>query len=160
MPKAKKSTAVTTTQPPATKKAKRVAVGDIPEVEEFVDLKREIDTFKAEHEHVFIQFADLVDRYNTALEAAEVTVRARGVTCGPFENFSVSTKINAEKALEELGVDLFHKVGGKSIKKTVYEVDKAVMLAAIAAGTVPADSVPHFVQESPSYHVPVKINVS
>lgn len=160
-PKTGKTTAATTTTAavPA-RKAKRVAVSDIPEVEEYVDLKRELDSFKAEHETVFIQFADMVDRYNTALEAAEIAVRAKGVTCGPFENFSISTKIDATKMLEELGMELFHEVGGKSIVKTVYEVDSAEVKAAIASQKIPPECVPNFVKESPSYHVPVKINAS
>lgn len=156
----KKPTTTTSTAVTPAKKAKRLAVGDIPEVEEYMDLKRELDSFKAENETVFIVYADLVDRYNTALEAAEIAVRAKGVTCGPFENFSVSTKIDAEKMLEELGEKLFHAVGGKSGTKVVYTVDAAMVKAAIASGKVPAECVPNFVKEVPSYHVPVKINAT
>lgn len=136
---------------------KKVPISDIPEVQEFVDLDTELQQFKAAHHDVFMPYADLVDRRNTALEAAEKVVRSRGVTCGPFINHSTRVTYNAEKMIEELGEDLFFELGGQIVQKPEYTIDKEALEKAIATKKIPAESLEYFRTESPAYRKPKPI---
>jgi len=138
-------------------KGKRLPIGDIPEVQEFIDLKQELDSLKAEHPEVFMRYNDLVDRYNTKLEEADSKVRTLGVSCGPFENFSVSHTFDAAKMLDELGEKTYLECGGKITQRAVYEVDSAMVTAAIASGKIPEATLPNFMMVKRSYHAPKKI---
>lgn len=142
-----------------TSKGKRVAIGDIPAVQELVDLKMQIDGLKAEHPEVFMQYQDLVDRYNAKLEEAEKEVRTQGVSCGQFENYSVSVKYKADKMFEELGEEMFLANGGSTFQKTEYAVDQKRVEAAIAAGTIPEECVDNFREVRRNYHKPDKLTV-
>lgn len=139
------------------KKAHRVAINQIPEVQLFIDEKQALDEFRVEHSDVFTQYQDLVDRYNTALEAANAKVRAEGVTCGPFENFSVSVSFAPEKMFDELGEELFLACGGEVGTKPTYNIDTAKVHAAIASKKIPKDSIGEFTTIKRSYHSPKKI---
>ncbi len=142
-----------------TEKGKRVPASKIAEVQELNDIKVELDHFKAEHADVFVQYKDLVDRYNTALEAAEKEVRSQGVTCGDFENFSVSVKYNPEKMFEELGEAMFKANGGTTSTKTEYKVDVKKVEAAIASKSIPEECVDNFREVRRNYHKPEKLSV-
>ena len=119
----------------------------------------EIDSLKAQHSDVFMQYQDLVDRYNAKLEEAEKEVRAQGVSCGAFDNYSVSVKFNPEKMFEELGEELFLKTGGAMGTKTEYKVDPKRVEAAIAAGEIPEECVDNFREVRRNYHQPKKLTV-
>jgi hypothetical protein len=138
-------------------KAKRVPINTVPEVQEFLDLKQELDALRAENPDVFMRYNDLVDRYNTKLEEADSKVRSLGVTCGPFENFSVSHTYDASKMLDELGEETYLACGGKITTRAVYEVDSAIVTAAIAGGKIPKEAIEHFMTVKRSYHAPKKI---
>lgn len=138
-------------------KGKRLPINEIPEVQEFLDLKQEIEALRAENPDVFMRYNDLVDRYNTKLEEADSKVRSLGVTCGPFENFSVSHTFDAAKMLDELGEPAYLACGGKITQRAVYEVDAAAAHAAIASGKIPKDAVGNFMTIKRSYHAPKKI---
>ncbi len=142
-----------------TDKAKRVSIGEIPEVQELLDLEQEINALKAEHSDVFVQYQDLIDRYNTKLEEADKKVRSEGVTCGPFENYSVGVKFIANKMFEELGEELFLKAGGIMETRTIYDVDPAKVVAAIANKTIPEECVDQFREVRRNYHAPKKRSV-
>ena len=135
----------------------KVAISDVPQVQKVMDLKLEIDALKGEFPEVFMRLADLVDRYNTAVEDAEKIVRATGITCGPFVNFSSSVRYNAEKMYDELGEELFFKAGGKLAEIPVYSVDKEVLEASIQNGTVPEETLEHFRTLERKYKKPEKL---
>lgn len=138
-------------------KGERLPIAKIPEVQEYMDIKQELDALRADHPEVFIVYNDLIDRHNTALEKAESVVRSRGVTCGPFENFSVSHTINPDKMFDELGEKNFLACGGKVSTRAFYSVDSAVVEANIASGKIPAGAVPNFRTKALKYHAPKKI---
>lgn len=140
-------------------KAKRVSVAEIQEVQDLVDLKQEIESLKAEYPEVFMRLADLVDRYNSALELAANTVRSMEVSCGPFDNYSASIKYNPERMYEELGEDLFLASGGSIGTVKQYKADPNIVEAAIASGKVPTQCVDEFRSVSRNYHQPNKINI-
>lgn len=138
----------------STDKAKRVPIADVAEVQELQDLATEIEALKAEHPDVFMKYVDLVDRYNSKLEEAEQKVRALGVTCGPFDNYSVSVTINPQKMYDEIGHDRFLEVGGTISQVSQYAVDPAKVAAAIASGKIPEACVDEFREVKRSYHKP------
>ncbi len=154
---ASKKVAADTKAPTGTEKYKRVPIDEVPEVQEFLDIKQELDALKANHPEVFMPYNDLVDRYNTKLEEAASKVRTIGVTCGPFENFSVSHMFDGAKMLDELGEETYLACGGKISQRAVYEVDSAVVTAAIASGKIPEEAIEHFMTIKRSYHAPKKI---
>lgn len=139
------------------KKGPRLAIDEVPEVQEFLDVKQQMDELRIGHPEVFMVYTDLVDRYNALLEKADNTVRSLGVSCGPFENFSVSHAYDAAKMYDELGEETFLEVGGKVGQRAYYEVDPASVTAAIASGKVPEESVENFMTVKRSYRGPKKI---
>lgn len=143
----------------STSKGKRVPISEIAAVQDAADLKMQIDALKGEHPDVFMQYQDLVDRYNAKLEEAEKEVRAQGVSCGQFENYSVSVKFKADKMFEELGEEMFLANGGAMAQKTEYTVDEKRVEAAIAAGTIPEECVDNFREVRRNYHKPDKLTV-
>lgn len=142
-----------------TSKGKRVPIGDIPAVQELTDLKMEIDALKTEHADVFMQYSDLVDRYNAKLEEAEKEVRAKGVSCGAFDNYSVSVKYNPTKMFDELGEEMFLRTGGVMGTVTEYKVDPRRVEAAIASGEIPDECVDNIREVRRNYHQPKKLTV-
>jgi len=144
---------------PATTKAKRLPISEIQEVQDYVDLKQEIDALKAQNPDIFMQLADLIDRHNTALEAAANKVRSLGVSCGPFDNYAVSVKYNPEKMQDELGEELFLACGGSSGLVRQYTAEPNAVTAAIASGKIPEACVDEFRTVSRSYHTPPKITI-
>lgn len=139
-----------------TDKGKRVPVAEIPEVQELEDLRQEIEALKARNPDVFMLLSDLVDRYNAALEVADKAVRERGVSCGPFDNFSVAVKYDPVKMFDELGEDLFLQVGGSTTTVTEYVIDAKRVEAAIAGKKIPDECVEHFRKIEKKYHKPPK----
>lgn len=142
-----------------TSKGPRLPIGDIPEVQELADLEMEINALKGEHPEVFMKYQDLVDRYNAKLEEADKKVRAEGVSCGKFENYSVSVKFDAAKMFEELGERMFLDCGGTVSQRAVYEVDPKSVEAAIAARKIPEECVDNFREVRRNYHSPKKLTV-
>lgn len=149
--------ATTKSSQDSTEKAKRVPVDDMPAVRDYLDVKEKLDAVRVDYADVFRVYDDLVLQHNTALELAGNQVRAEVLSCGPFENFSVSTVFDAQKMYDELGEELYLKCGGSIGKVATYTVDTAVLKAAIASGKVPADCVDSFRTIQRSYHTPKKI---
>lgn len=143
----------------STKKGKRVPVNNIPEVQRLTNLKTELEQFKTQHADVFMQYKDLVDQYNAALEEADKEVRSQGVSCGDFDNYSVSAKYIPQKMFEELGEDLFLKCGGSMSTKTEYKVDPKLAEAAIASKLIPEECVDNIREIRRNYHAPDKISL-
>jgi hypothetical protein len=141
------------------KPADKVSISEVPEVQEVMDLKLELDALKGEFPEVFMRLADLTDKYNTALERAEKTVRAQELSCGPFVNFSATVKYNAEKMYEELGEELFFEIGGSVTHDPTYKVDKDLAEAALQAGKIPQESIEQFRSIERKYKKPPKLEI-
>jgi hypothetical protein len=137
----------------------KIAISDVPEVQEVQDLKLELDALKGEFPEVFMRLADLADRYNTAVERAEKIVRARGISCGPFINYSASMKYDAEKMYEELGEELFFETGGSVEHVATYKVDKDRVEAAVQSGKIPEESIEGFRTVARTYRKPSKLEL-
>lgn len=146
-------------RPSTAKPAERVAITSISEVQLAMDLKMEIDALKGEHPEVFLRLADLIDRYNTAVDDADKVVRAKGVSCGPFTNSGNAVKYNPDKMYDELGEELFLKAGGSVASVPVYTVNKETLEAAIQSGEIPEESVEHFRTVEKRYKKPTKLSI-
>lgn len=136
--------------------APKVTVSEVQEVKDLLEIKAQIDQLKTDNPEIFSKLEELVDRYNTLLEAAEKVVRARNVSCGPFDNFSTVVVYNAEAMIDELGHEDFYKYGGTYEVKSVYGVEKEVLEANIAANKIPEESLEQFRTVQRKYHKPKK----
>ena len=114
---------------------------ELPEVERFVAAKQRLLEFKEDHHQLFEQLYQLVEEYNTSLEAADQAVRATGETHGPFIRDKVITKYNGEKLYDALGHKAFTAHGGIIETVSKYTVDKTVFDAQATAGIIPKDLV-------------------
>lgn len=139
-------------------KAKKVPENQIPEVEHFLQVKERIENLKEAYPEVFEQLGQLAQDYNQALEAADKVVRAKKVSCGPFDLYQWQTRYNPEKLYEELGRDEFLKVGGTIKTITTYDVDKAKLEAHITSGVIASEVVEVVRDVSPRYKKPEKIS--
>lgn len=140
-------------------KTERVEAEEIPEVSRFLETKEKISRMKEAFPEVFEQFEQLVETYNAELEAAEKAVRARKVSCGPFNLYQWQTKYNAEKLYDELGRDDFLRMGGSIKTIPVYEVDKNKLESYISSNKIKAEVVEVVKETSPRYKKPEKISL-
>ena len=135
----------------------QVSTADIPEVEAFVDAEDMLREFEQTHANIIATRSTLVENRNQKREAADKAVRAKEVSCGPWDIYQTQTKFNAEALYNAMGKDGFMKVGGRLQTKTAYDVDKAKVAAAIARGEIPTDVAEVVVTVSPRYHSPKEI---
>ena len=141
------------------KKAKKVEAASVPEVVEFLDAQGALEEFKEEHKAVFEQLAQLTERYNSALEAAEKVCRSNGLTCGPFDLYQFTTKYDPEALYNAVGRDTFLQIGGKLDTQTVYSLDKGRFEACVSQKKVADDVVAQVRKETPNFHKPEKLVV-
>lgn len=139
------------------KNIETVDPSSIPEVVEFLDAQDAIQTFKESNAAVFEQYAELAERYNTALEQADKVCRAKQVSSGPFDLYQFTTKYDAEALYNAVGRDKFLEVGGKIDSKTIYDLDKGRLEAAVAQKKVPAEVIDQVRKETPAFHKPDKL---
>jgi hypothetical protein len=133
------------------------STNDIPEVAEFLAAMGRLEAFRQQHPDIFAEFDKYIDDYNTKLEMAEKTVRAEGVSCGPFELYQFGTKYDAKNLYDLVGHERFFTIGGSTSTQTVYEVDPQKVEMAIEQGKIPADVVDSFRTVTPRYHAPKKL---
>jgi hypothetical protein len=136
------------------KRLNDIPVDAIPEVAEFVDRNGMLEAFMESHKGIFETYRSLQAAAEQALEAADKTVRAQGVSCGPWERYQIRTTYNAEALYEALGRDGFLAIGGKLVTKTGYEVEGKRLETAIARGEIPKSVIDTVKKEVASYHAP------
>lgn len=129
----------------------------VPEVQQFLAVREKLHRLKESYPEVFEALDALKQEYNQALEAADKVVRAKQISCGPFDLYQFQTKYDADKLAEELGESEFLRVGG--VVKTVktYDIDKAKLEAHITSGSIDKEVVDHVRTISPRYKKPDKI---
>lgn len=135
-------------------------VNAIPEVESFEKIAKELDQFKADNTEFFETLQEIVDRYNAARDRAEKAVRAKQVSCGPFQlTGRPSVSYKGEVLYEEMGRDWFFEHGGTTTQVTKYEMDKSKAEAAYTAGLIPEEVVAKARTVKASYHKPEKVEL-
>ena len=139
--------------------AKTLPESSIPEVAAFVEAKERVDRLKEAYPEVFEQLSILAEDYNSTLEAAFKAVKAKNVSCGPFDRYQEQKKYDASKLYDAVGRERFLELGGKTTTVTEFSVDRARLEASIAASMVPQDVVEEVLIISPRYKQPEKITL-
>lgn len=138
-------------------KVKTVDPQEVPEVLNYLEVAEEIEEFKERHKDVFSYFSALLEKRDAALEEAEKACRGSFMSCGPFECYQVSTRIDAKALLDALGdPDIFLKIGGAITTETKFDVDKKKLEGAVAKGLVPPAVLEEAVKHSPTFRMPKK----
>lgn len=139
--------------------AKKLDPSEIVEVQEFIAAEHELSTFREEHSAVFEKFDELAVNYNQKLEAADKVVRAKQVSCGPWDLYQEQVKYDAKILFESVGRERFISVGGTMETQTIYGVDKSRIEASINQGLIPTDVAAQFRSVSPRFHKPNKVDL-
>jgi hypothetical protein len=134
-----------------------VHFNEIPEVAEFEQAREAVEAFRRAYPQVFEQYGELVDIYNSRLEAADKVVRSREVSCGSWELYQKQTTYDADALYDALGMEKFMAVGGTLNTVTKRDIDKTKFKAAIARNDVPPEVVESISKISPRYHAPKKL---
>jgi hypothetical protein len=130
----------------------------LPEVEAFERIAEEIEEFKNKHEDIYQELQLLAERYNATHEMAYKAVRAKRISCGPFQLMGrPAVKYDPNKVLELFGEAFFNEYGGKTKQVTVYEIDRAQMDIACASGLIPQEEIDEIRDIQPRYHKPEKL---
>lgn len=135
-----------------------VNVEEIPEVQEYVEAKNMLDAFIQHNMSFYDRYRELAENVNRAREGADKIVKARVVSCGPWEIYQEQTTYDAAALYEALGREEFLRVGGKVQMQAVYDVDKSKVEAAIARGDIEPEVVPSVKKVSPRYKAPKDIS--
>ena len=123
-----------------TTKGKKLTVEEVPEVAAFLDVQRRYEEFKQANEAFFKYLGALATEYNEKLVEAERVVKAKQVSCGPFEIYQTATSYDAEEMFTILGRDEFLNCGGIEEKVTKRTVDKARVEMHIGSGRIQKDA--------------------
>jgi hypothetical protein len=135
----------------------RVPTQQIPEVAAFEDVKQRFEQFKADNPQFFEYLQAIAEEYNDKLQAADKAVRAQKVSCGDFLLKTSQTRYYPEDLYNAVGREEFLELGGKLSTRTVYEVDKKRLDAAITAGRVPEDLIPDVRKVTPVFKKPEQV---
>jgi hypothetical protein len=140
-------------------KTETVSAEKVPEVEAFLEADKRIQNLKEQYPGVFEELEELVRNRNTLLEAADTVVRARGVTCGPFNLYQYRTTFNAQAFYDAVGREEFLRLGGSIQNIPQYDIDKKKFEAFVAQGEIEEVIVKNVVSHGPSYKKPEKLIV-
>lgn len=140
------------------KQAKRIPESEVPEVLRFLEAKRKLDALREGYPEVFESLQYISEEYNAAIEAADKILRAKQVSCGPFDLFQTQTTYDPDKLFQELGKEEFLRVGGSIKTVTQYEVDKAKLEAHITSNAIPEDVVKEVRKVTPKFKKPDKVS--
>lgn len=138
------------------KRYNEVDVNDVREVAEFEQAKIMLERFREAHAPIFEQYSEIVDIYNSRLEAADKAVRAAEISCGSWELYQKQVTYDPDALYDALGMDKFLAVGGTLNTVTKRDIDKTKFKAAIARNEVPSGVVETVSKISPRYHAPKK----
>lgn len=125
----------------------------IPEVMSFMSAEKELQEFIQSNPAFYRRLSELVEERNTKLEAADKTVRAHRVSCGPFTFLNTKRVVDPEMLFNELGEDSFRTVGGYTEQRTHYAVDKDRFFAYVDTNQIPKPVVDVAVKEQPAFKV-------
>lgn len=148
--------------PTTTSASKTPAVDpyEIPEVASYLAANSVYEAFKARNAKLLEEFIKVSEARNEALEAASAAVRARGISCGPFQLTGTPYfKVDALKVIEAVGKDRFYQLGGVSRDVTEYTIPYEKLVAAAASGAISKDVVDLAAKKVSSYSRidPVKV---
>lgn len=134
-------------------------ITQVHEVREFMHVQAELDRLKQKHPEVFKELTAIAESYNQKLDAADSVCRARGISCGPFEFYQKSEKMDWDGLYDDTGREVFINAGGEIKTITVKNGDKAKVKAAAERGVISKDTLRKHLKSSARYHKPSKIEL-
>jgi hypothetical protein len=129
----------------------------IPEVQQHLTAREKLESLRAAYPGVFEEFEEIVNEYNATLEAADKAVRAKQVTCGPFQIINFRTTYNADVLYASVDREEFLRLGGAEQTIKQYSLDEKVFDSFVAQQKVPANVVAEVIKTAPSYKSHKKI---
>jgi len=137
----------------------KVPVEQVPEVADFHAAKERLEAFRKQNPEFFTYLEELIDDYNTKLEAADKAARAKQVSCGDFKLDKFQRRYKPEELYQAVGREKFLELGGKISTKTQYECDKKRIDASIASGQIDEALASLVRVISPVFSTPKKVEV-
>lgn len=128
-----------------------VAVEEIPEVAAFVEVQARYVKYKEDNPQFFKWLEELSEEYNSKLDAASKAVKAKAVSCGPFNRYQTQTKYDAEEMYQIFGQDKFLSMGGKEELVKKRSLDKAKVERHIKSGDIDEEATALIKKVSPRY---------
>jgi len=132
-------------------------IQNVPEVLEYEQTKAALHQFLEQNQPVFDSYQQLVEMYNTALEAANKSVRALGVSCGDFDLYQRNDKVDEEALHNAVSREDFLSMGGSVIMTRKVKVDKKRFMTRHAQGEVAQELYDAVVSYEDKYHAPNKL---
>lgn len=128
--------------------------------DEGLKLVEQFEKIRAELLEALAPIEQLIEDYNTALEAAESVVRSRGVSVGDFQVSREFDDYDADKLRDLVGHARFLELGGYEHTEHKFAVDKRKFASFVAAGKVPQAVVSQVVKRQRHYSTPKPIRLS
>lgn len=132
---------------------------EIPEVQAYLRAVEKLEEWKKTYAGAYEELKEIQDLYNSTLEAADKSVRAREVSAGPFKLLNYSTSFNANALYDAVGREDFLRLGGSVQTVQQYDVDKKQFEAFVAQKKVHPDVVKAVISYGPRYQVLKKVTI-
>lgn len=136
-----------------------VSPSRIADVAAFVKQQIAVSDWKGRHPEAAAELEAIAAVYNPSLDAAEKAVRARKVSCGPFDLYQFRTSYDPAALLEAVGRQKFASLGGTLETKDVLGIDKERFLAAVAQERIPEAVASKVVKYSACYRAVPRIEL-
>jgi hypothetical protein len=141
------------------KKVPALDPNDIPEVQRFITEQERFEQFRQQNKQFFDYLEQLAAAHNEALNAARAACKQRGVSCGPIQATSVSTKYDADAMYDLFGRETFLELGGSLETVQQRSLDKKRVDFNIDSGRIDADRAALIRKESVSYKKNEEISI-
>lgn len=132
---------------------------DVPEVAEYMEVEKQLDSWKAAYPGAYEELREIIEARNTALENADKAIRAKEVSCGPFTLLHYTVHVDENALYDAVGKDEFLKIGGAIQTVQKFTVDKKAFDTAIVQKKVPASVVTAVVTHRPSFKNPKAVEL-
>lgn len=140
-------------------KMDEVPLSEIPEVQAYESIMAEYRHWQEANAQYFTYLRQFEERINTAREAADKAVRARGVSCGSWVKVNEFDKVNADAAYQVHGHEKFLTLGGSLETITKKKMDKTRYMSNVAAGVVTPEEKAAVVTRTRAYSTPDPMSV-
>lgn len=132
----------------------KVNTNTIRELMSFLKQARALEDWKERNPQAAKELAAISACYNPALKAADEAVRGRGVSSGPFELYEWRPTVDNDKLFDELGADVFGKLGGTVVPREEHVFSGERFKALVAEGRIADGVIQTCVAWGPRYHGP------
>ncbi len=131
-----------------------IPISEIPEVTSHEAVLARYRQFQQDNPEFFQYLHQFEEELNTARQAADKAVRARGVSCGSWHKYQEVDKPNPDVAYQIHGHEKFLTLGGSLETVTKKKLEKRRYMSNVAAGVVTPDEKAAVVKVEHRYHSP------